>query len=61
MLRFLVVVTVPIPLRRLAGTFQVRRVTVNQKIFVKFMAAAMNQFNRIVAGKIDNCLRIEIK
>ena len=32
----------------------------NQKVFVKFMAAAMNQFNRTVAGEIDNCCRIQI-
>lgn len=60
MLRFLVIITLPIRLRRLAGTFQIRVGTVNQKIFVKFMAAAKNQFNRIVAGQIDNCCRIQI-
>ena len=66
MIRFLVIVAVPIPLRRLAGAFQIRRVTVNQTILVKFMAAekfmaaAMNQFNRVVAGEIRNGCRIQI-
>ena len=42
------------------GYFSGLRVAVSQTIFLKSMAAAMNQFSRVVAGEIRNCCRIQI-